>query len=60
VTNRWIIVADEVHQVLNIGAFSSIVGPDNKGDPNILLQAHGIHNISLFLKPKVPFLKLLA
>lgn len=57
--NRWIIIADEVDQVLNVGGFPSIVGPENKGHPNVLPQADGINHILLVLN-ETAFLKLLA
>ena len=59
-SNRFIIVPDEVYQVLNVGTFSPIVSPHNKSNPDILLQADDVNNVSLFLKSKMAFLKLLA
>jgi hypothetical protein len=58
--NRFIIVPDEVNQVLNVGTLSPIVSFHNEGNPDILLQADDVNNVSLLLKPKVAFLKLLT
>ena len=58
--NRFIIVPDEVNQVLNVGTLSPIVSFHNEGNPDILLQADDVNNVSLLLKPKVAFFKLLT